>query len=156
MKILLKTICYILASLLFFGICSGLFPEKEYGGASPSENHQQNSMIGFILLVLLHSSVFVFLFYKEFLLPKIWSVLLCFCLHFLLVSVGFYLIVMIFYDFLILHYPDLSNLISERDVYNDDFPSTFFILSALGSFMIFAVWGSVSGLKKLINNSDKS
>lgn len=151
MKILLKTICYILASLLLFGICSGLFPKEEYGGVSPSETYHQNAMLGIIFMFISHSCVFIYLFYKEFSIPKIGSIFFCFCLHFLLVLLGLYLIVLNLYDFLIQNYSDLSSLISERDEYNDELQSTAFIVFALGGFMIFAIWGSVSGLKKIIN-----
>lgn len=156
MKILLKTICYILASLLLFGIFSGLFPKEKYGGASPSETYHQNAMLGIIFMVISHSCVFIYLFYKEFSLPKIGSIFFCFCLHFLLVSLGFYLSVVHLYDFIMENYPNLSSLISERDAYNDELPSTAFILFALGGFMIFSIWGSVSGLKKIINKKKNS
>lgn len=156
MKILLKTIYYILASFLFFGICSGLFPEEKYGGASPSETYHQNTILSLIFIFTFHSSAFIYLFYKEFSLPKIGSVFFCFCLHFLLVSLGIYLIVLNLYDFIMVNYADLSSLISERDAYNDELPSTNIILFAFGGFMIFAIWGSVTGLKKLINNSNNN
>lgn len=152
MKIFLKSICYTLASLLFFVICDGLLPEEKYGGASPSEDFVQKGILSVIFIFAFHTSAFIYLFYKEFSLPKIGSILLCFCLHFVLISLGFYLIVLHLYDFLIENYPDLSNLISERDAYNDEFPNTFYILFSLGGFMIFAIWGSVNGLKKLIKN----
>lgn len=156
MKIFLKTIGYTLISLFFFIICDGFFPEEEYGGASPSDNYHENVLIGIILSVLLQSSLFIYLFYKEFSLRTIWSVLLCFCLHFLLVFLGFYLSVILIYDFIIENYPDLSTAISERDAYNDQYPNTFYCVFSMGGFMIFAIWGSVGGLKRLINNFNKN
>lgn len=151
MKILLKSIFYVLASLLFFGICSRLFPGEEYGGESPSEDFVKNGILSVTFIFVLHTSVFIYLFYQEFAVLKMWSILLCFFLHCLMISLGFYLIIIIFYDFLMENYPDLSYLISETDQHNDEFPSTFYILFSLGGFMIFATWGSISGLKKIIN-----
>ena len=151
MNVFLKSAAYSLSIVLLFLLMGFIFPAEKYGGASPSEDYLIKLYVQLFLFVIISTTIFIYLFHKEFRIRKLRSVLLCIILHLTILSFVTYFSSVVFYDFLLDNYPNFIEKISERDVYNDIYPNKYYDFLSFFPLHTTITWLSVKLFEKLID-----